>query len=273
MSLLTKLSNKIQYSVSKNLDDPEAAEYASQQKVQELQDAESQKREQQEQEDAAAAEAKKAEDEKEAVELARRSEFKASRAIGNSANEILKIFGSLVLVIILCYAGHIAANEAIGYRIPFRLLSFLYGAIFFFYVIPKSFYDTLYLKKVKHFYTFLPLSTYVPTGNIESFFLTPFCYVEDSFSAEARKEVEALYANGLTQSMKAVANASGVVAATVALANSLNKNSPESPKAPNNNPKAPESPKAPNNNPKAPNNPKVPEPPKVEPPKVEPPKP
>jgi len=181
MSLLTKLSNKIQYEVSKNLDDPEAAEYANQQKAQELQDSASQQRELQDQKDTAAAEAKKAEDEKEAADLARRSEFKAGRALGDSANEILKIFGSLVLTMILLYAGHIAANEAIGYRNPFRLLSFLYGAIFFFYVIPKSFYDTLYLKKVKHFYTFLPLSTYVPTGNIESFFLTPFCYVEDSF--------------------------------------------------------------------------------------------
>jgi hypothetical protein len=206
MGLLTKLTDKIQYTVSKQLDDPEAAEYANQQKAQAIQDSAVQKREQEKQKEDAKVAAKKEKDAAAAAELVRRSEFKPQRAIGGAAIQILSIFGSLVLILIMLYAGHIAANEAIGYGIPFRLLSFLYGALFFFYVIPKSFYDTFYLKKVKHFYTFLPLSTYVPTGNIESFFLTPFCYVEDSFSAEAKKAVETLYTNGLAESMKAVVN-------------------------------------------------------------------
>jgi len=192
MSLLTKLSNKIQYITSKQLDDPEAEEYARQQKAQEKQDLAIKKREKEQEKKDAEAAAKKKEEDAKAAELVRRSEFKPGRAIGNSATQILKILGSLVLVLVMLYGGHLASNEAIGYKYPFRILYFLYGALLFIFVIPKSFYDSFILKKIKHFYSFFPLSTYVPTGNLESFFLTPFCYVEDQYSTEARKAVEAL---------------------------------------------------------------------------------
>ena len=273
MSLLEKLSNKIQYITSKQLDDPQAEEYARQQKAQKKQDLAIKKREQEKEKDDAKAQAKKAEEDAKAAELVRRSEFKPGRAIGNSATQILKILGSLVLVLLMLYGGHLAANEAIGYKYPFRILYFLYGALLFIFVIPKSFYDSFILKKIKHFYTFFPLSTYVPTGNLESFFLTPFCYVEDQYSTEARKAVEALYSNGLSESMKAVVSvtkAVGAIGLAVAANNSMSKaKAPESkapeanvnnPEAPNvNNPEAPEAPEAPKaseakvNNTEAPN--------------------
>jgi len=231
MSLLTKLSDKIQYTVSKQLDDPAAREYANQQKAQAIQDSASQQREQKQKKEEAEAAAKKAADDAKAADLVRRSEFKSNRVIGNSASQILKIFGSMLLVLVMLYGGHLAANAAIGYRNPFRILSFLYGAIFFFYVIPKSWFDAFYLKKVQHFYTFLPLSTYVPLGNLESLFLSPFCYVEDQFSAEARKAVESLYAGALKASTLATSTAT-VVGAVVAANAVVNKSKPKVPEPP-----------------------------------------
>ena len=261
MSLLTKLSNKIQHITSKQLDDPETEAYIKQQKIQEAQDAAAQQRQEKQNEEEKKAKEKKAAAAAKAADIARRSEFKPGRVASTSASKILKIFGSMVLTMLMLYGGHLAANEAIGYRNPFRLLSFLYGALLFIYVIPKSFYDSLVLKKDQHFYTFLPLSTYVPVGNFESFFLTPFCYTEDGFSAEARKAVHSLYENAFKASTMGKAVGTVVAAAVATAANSAKPKAAnaakskvsEAPKAPN-TPKVPEAPAT-----KTPNAPKVPE--------------
>jgi len=223
---------------SKQLDDPEAEEYAKQQKIQEKQDSAAEQREQEERDKKAKEAAKEIAKKEEEDALARRSEFNAKRGLGSSASQILNILGSLVLVSFMLYGGYIAANAAIGYKNPFRILSFLYGAILFFYVIPKSFIDTYYFEKVQHFYAFLPLSTHVPKGNLENVFLYPFCYVEDQFSIEARKTVETLYANALiaSNSMKAASIIGSVAAVSLAAAR------PNTPKA-NEPPKTDEAPK------------------------------
>jgi hypothetical protein len=271
MSLLSKLSNKIQLVASKQLDDPEAQEFARQKDIQERQDAEVRQREQaqKEQEDEEAAQSE--EDKAAADELLRRSEFKPYRAVGNAASEIIKILLSMALFIIILYGGHLAVNQAIGYRNPFRILSFIYGMVFFFLVIPKVIYETNVLNKPFKTYTFLPLSTYTPTGNFETFFLTPFCYVEDQFAIDARKAVESLYAAGLTasNSVKAAVAVTALAGATLKGINSSKSGSNNDPKKPNinskvetNEPSKPESPKeAPKENPK----PVTPEPPKEAP--------
>jgi hypothetical protein len=200
MSLITKLSNKINYYTSKALDDPDAEEYVKQQAIQEAQDKAVADRKLAEDADAA----KQASDAEVASlkikDLETRNKFSVTRATGDTASGILKIFGSLLLVGIMMYGGHLAANQAIGYNAPFRLLTFFYGSLFFFYHIPKGLYDKYVNKKKLEFYSFLPLSTYHPTGDLEKFFLSPFCYSETQESQAARAVVESLYSTAFTKS-------------------------------------------------------------------------
>ena len=200
MSLITKLSNKINYYTSKALDDPDAEEYVKQQAIQEAQDKAVADRKLAEDADAA----KQASDAEVASlkikDLETRNKFNITRATGGTASGILKIFGSLLLVGVMMYGGHLAANQAIGYNAPFRLLTFFYGSLFFFYHIPKGLYDKYVNKKKLEFYSFLPLSTYHPTGDLEKFFLSPFCYSETQESQAARAVVESLYSTAFTKS-------------------------------------------------------------------------
>ena len=127
MGLLDKLTNKIQFIASKQLNDPEADEFARQKSIQDKQDEEVRLREEQQLKDEEDEEIQNEEDKKAAEELQRRSEFKPYRAVGNAASLILKIFGSIILVSVMLYSGHLAANQAICYRTPFRVFKFLYG--------------------------------------------------------------------------------------------------------------------------------------------------
>lgn len=200
MSLLTQISNKIQYNVSQWAADPEADAYAKQQAAQQIQDKEMQKR-MAETKLKSEKEAKaKAASEAEAQSMADRSQFNPTRATSNVASGIIKGFMSLILTMVILYGGHLAANEAIGYNIPFRILSFLYGCIFFFIQIPKMLIRR-YMYQIKPpYYTYLPLSTYEPNGDLEILFLGAFCYKEDQTSQMARAAVETLYRNAIEKS-------------------------------------------------------------------------
>lgn len=199
-SIFTKLVNKVQYVTSKSLDDPKAAEFARQKVIQDAQDQEVADRKAKD--DAAAA--KQLVDKKKAEEKVKdiqdRSQFSVSRAAGHTASGILTIFGYLLLAGVMMYGGHLAANQVIGYNAPFRLLTFFYGSLFFFYHIPKGLYDKYINKKKLEFYSFLPLSTYHPTGDLEKFVVGPFCYSETQESQAARAVVESLYSTAFTRS-------------------------------------------------------------------------
>jgi len=178
---------------SQTLNDPEAEAYAKEKAKQDVQDAEAQKRLDEAKAKANEDAAKKAEKDAADANLVERSQFKPERAAGNIAKGILSGFLYFFLVCIILYGGHLAANAAIGYNPPFRVLSFLYGCIFFFFVIPKSLYEKYWLKQELHGYTMLPLSTYVPRGDLEYYLMGAFCYTDDSYSVAARKAVETLY--------------------------------------------------------------------------------
>ena len=199
-SIFTKLVNKVQYVTSKSLDDPKAAEFAREKAIQDAQDQAVADRKAKEK----ALAAKQLEDKDKAdakvKDLQERSQFNITRATGGTASGILKIFGSLLLAGVMMYGGHLAANQAIGYNAPFRLLTFLYGSLFFFYHIPKGLYDKYINKKKLEFYSFLPLSTYHPTGDLEKFFIGPFCYSETQESQAARAVVQSLYSTAFTKS-------------------------------------------------------------------------
>lgn len=200
MSLLTQVSNKIQYSISQWASDPEAESYAKDKARQDEQDAETQERLNEAKEKGAAAAAAKAESEAKAKSMADRSEFKTQRATSNVASGIIKGFMNFILTLVILYGGHLAANEAIGYKIPFRVLSFVYGCLFFFIEIPKMLIRRYAYQIKPAYYTYFPLSTYEPMGDLEILFLGAFCYKEDNASQMARATVETLYKTAFEKS-------------------------------------------------------------------------
>lgn len=193
MSLLTQVSNKIQYSISQWASDPEAEAYAKEQAKQKQHDAEAQERINQTKAESDKNFNEKADADAKAKDIAERSEFKPQRATSNIAAGIIKGFMQFIFTLIVLYGGHLAANEAIGYKIPFRLLSFVYGCVFFFIQIPKMLISRYWYQIKPPYYTYLPLSTYEPKGDLEVLFIGAFCYKEDEASQLARATVETLY--------------------------------------------------------------------------------
>lgn len=193
MSFFTQIANKIQYSIAQVVNDPKADEYARQQAIQARQDAEARARQDAANANASAAEKARIKAEADAKALSERSEFKPQRATGNVAAGIIKGFMSFILTLVILYGGHLAMNEAIGYKIPFRILSFAYGCLFFFIEIPKMLIRRYAYQMKPPYYTYFPISTYEPNGDLEVLFLGGFCYKEDEASQMARATVETLY--------------------------------------------------------------------------------
>jgi len=193
MSLLTQISNKVQYNVSQALDDPEAEAHAKQRADQAQQDAFAKQR----LEDAKAKEdkenAEKAQAATDAEDLQKRSTFDTNRATSSVANGILKTFFSLIFFAVVIYGGHLAANEAIGYNNPFRILTFLYGCLFFWFYIIKTLIFKFYYKMKIPYYGFIPLTTYQPDGTFEKIIYGLFTYTEDNEYHAAKSHVEELY--------------------------------------------------------------------------------
>ena len=300
-NLYTKLSNKVQYMISEAVSDPNADAFAKQQAQQAKQDAAVAENERKAEQLAENLAAENEASEIEAASLAARSKFSSPTTVAvNVINGVVKGFMALIFICIILYGGSLAVNKAIGYSIPFRLLTFIYGMIFSFWVIPKSLYDVYSTNISAPYYSFLPLSIYHPVGSLESFFLGPFCYKEDDTTAAARAAVNELYKNAFLKSGGTLSAIATTATTAVVSANAVinRKNSPEpsapksnintgEPSAPKSNintgePSAPKSniiehspePSALNNTPDAPK-PEAPKPesPKPESPKVEAPKP
>jgi hypothetical protein len=195
MSVLTGLSNKIQFLLSKQISDPEADAYARQQAIQARQDAERREREQEANQRKLKEKQKRDEKQEADAELKRRSEFSMRDLFRDTAGQILSYVSILILVVFILYGGHIAANEAIGYRPPFRILSFVFGSLGFFYYIPRLLYKIHWKRETVPMYTFLPISVYHPTGFFEKIIFGPFSYEEDQYAIDARVTVEELYKN------------------------------------------------------------------------------
>jgi hypothetical protein len=193
MSFITSLSNKISYMVNTAVSDPNADAYAAAKAKQAQHDAEVAKNKAATAADAAA-QAKAEEDAKaEAAKLSARSKASLSGFAGKSAKGILQAFIILACIAVAMYGGHIAANHDIGYSPAGRLVSFFYGCILSPFIICKYIWNIFYDKMEIPMWGFLPLSTYVPNGDLEVFFLGPFCYKEDQGSIDARARVAQSY--------------------------------------------------------------------------------
>ena len=216
-NLITKTYNKFQYEVSKAVSDPKADDYAKQQKVQETQDKAVAKLKKENENKKNEMEKERAEKLKASIELEKRSKFNPiSHQIHNIAKSILVNGLILIFLGIAMYGGKISANQAIGYNIPFRILSFFYGMIFFFIVIPRAFiFRYAYGIKILN-YTFIPLSIYVPEGWVERVFIGPYCYQEDENCIIEKNKVASLYKNGYDNSLKLAVAAAGLAATAAA---------------------------------------------------------
>ena len=185
---MTLAANKVQYQIDNYLKDPKAENHAKQlEKEQKLRIA-AEKRKEALNESTAQLKVKSAKDRAEAEELARRSQFSSPQSFaGKVGSNMLSTFKTLVLVGFALYAGKIEANKAIGYSVPMRIVSFIYGALLFFIVIPRSLYEIYGLEKKIPDYAPLPIWNYVPNGWVEKIFFGLFSYVEDANSKAARE--------------------------------------------------------------------------------------
>ena len=192
---------KFQYQLDEYLKDPEAENHAKQLKLQADQDAAVAKRKAKTTEEKEKADAEALEKKIAADALTARSRFSSPMTIiSKIASSILSTFFSLIVIGIALYAGKLEANKAIGYSIPMRIVSFIYGAVFFFFVIPKCLYEIYWLNKPIPDYAFLPLTTYMPVGNLEHLFFGPFSYIEDANIGSAHNDVIELYKKGFAKS-------------------------------------------------------------------------
>jgi len=224
--VLTKVGNKIQYLASNVVSDPDAERYAKDAEAQAAHDAEVKAAKEAEQAKAAKAEADKKAADEAAEALATRSRFSVKKLGSDISKGILQAVLILSIICFAVYGGSLAANQAIGYNAPFRLLSFFYGMIFSFFIVPKALYDIYWAKKTIPYYSVVPLSTYAPSSDLEKIFIGAFCYTENESVILARAAVINSYMNAFNKSISVTPAAVAAVAAVGSL--KLGETSPES---------------------------------------------
>lgn len=118
-----------------------------------------------------------------AVQQQKDAEFNPQRLAATAGSIALKVLGSLLYITFAFFVGMLCANEAMGRSNQYRVLYFIYGAIFapiiVFYYLYKWFQGTS-----PKIYTMLPLTTYVATSSLGRYLLYPFSYIEDEGSTK-----------------------------------------------------------------------------------------
>ena len=196
MFRLKQLYNKAINKLDKELDDPKAEEMAKRAEAQAKQEAEVAARLEKEEKAKLKAEAKRLRAEEKAKALQERAEFNVGKTVRSASTNILNITLIIGLVMIALYGGHLAANNAIGYSPWMRVLMFFYGSLLSFIIIPKTLYEVYWLGQPNDYYTFLPLTTYVPQNRFEEIVFGPVCYEDSEKVRAARDAVKNLYERG-----------------------------------------------------------------------------
>ena len=129
-------------------------------------------------------EAKAVEQTAEKIDEADKAEFSLKRMLSKIGSTAVQVFFGFLILVLMLLGGTLAANDAIGRPLAFRILYFIYGCLGFFVVIP--YYIFRYFKDDSpHIYTLLPLTTSASESDIGRFFFAPFTYKEDAFAKEA----------------------------------------------------------------------------------------
>jgi len=156
-------------------------------------------------EKADAAEAKKKADDAAAAELSARSKFSSpSGFLKKLSSQSLIVIYVLLVVVLFIFGGKLAANDAIGWSRPMRVVSFLYGGIMnsiitVFTGIPVPIMFIIELIRIYYFkmpyrdYSILPVMEYAPTSMMENLFIGWLCYTPDEASMKAKQDVAESY--------------------------------------------------------------------------------
>jgi hypothetical protein len=192
-SLFTKIKNAIEYRIDSVISDPEAEKYSKRKAKQDAHDEKVAENKQMRTEQQTTARNKAKQKEKQDAEIARNSKFNYNRAKGQFGRGVLFWTWAIILIICVLFGGYVAANDAIGYSIHTRILSFFYGCLFFWYIIPKYMYRKLWLKEVISSYALLPL---IISQSPVSFLGSIIYYMEDVNAKAAKIHIEQLYKAG-----------------------------------------------------------------------------
>jgi Fe2+ transport system protein B len=182
MSIIDKITNILQYKVYQATTDPDADAFAKEQKAA--------------RDKAAAAAAEQASAQattKQAATAQSQNLTKAQYSATTFLKQIVKytIFAFFIFLIILftVYTGHLAANDAIGRPIEYRILYFIYGAIFSAFVAPYYIIQRLRGVEIKS-YAILPVREGVVPEGLEGLLLSFVSYIPDEYSAAAKHTYE-----------------------------------------------------------------------------------
>lgn len=112
------------------------------------------------------------------------SEFSISRMTETALGTALTTFFTMLSIVFFLIGGTLAANDAIGRPLMYRILYFIYGGIFFpitiIYYIYRWFMGT-----APNIYRMIPVWTIPSTTTLGRFFLFPFTYTEDKAAKDA----------------------------------------------------------------------------------------
>lgn len=181
-SIFSRINNLISYKVYQATTDPDAKRFADEQNAARKQ-----------QEAAAAAAATKKQAEEDAKKQQDSNYKKATYSTSQFVKDVVKYttlsFMIFIFVLFAVYSGHLAANDAIGREVPYRILYFIYGALFCIGVVPYYLIQRLRGRSIKS-YAILPIREGPVPSGIEGFFLSFISYLPDEESLAAKASWE-----------------------------------------------------------------------------------
>lgn len=119
-----------------------------------------------------------------ANQKAQDEQFNLFRLLGTVKDTATKVVSSLFYIMICLVAGTLAANDAIGRDVQYRVLYFIYGFIFGPVVILYYLYRW-YNKDAPYIYRMLPIFTTEADSTLMRMFFYPFTYKEDKRATDA----------------------------------------------------------------------------------------
>lgn len=112
------------------------------------------------------------------------SEFSISRMTETALGTALTTFFTMLSIVFFLIGGTLAANDAIGRPLMYRILYFIYGGIFFPVTIMYYIYRW-FMGTAPNIYRMIPVWTIPSTTTLGRFFLFPFTYTEDKAAKDA----------------------------------------------------------------------------------------
>jgi hypothetical protein len=119
-----------------------------------------------------------------ANQKAQDEQFNLFRLLGTIKDTATTVVSSLFYIMICLVAGTLAANDAIGRDVQYRVLYFIYGFIFGPVVILYYLYRW-YNKDAPYIYRMLPIFTTEADSTLMRMFFYPFTYKEDKRATDA----------------------------------------------------------------------------------------